>query len=80
MMAKSDNAQEINLSLDPDKTPIVFADTTVVSNSGKVIVFNFAQPIGFDANKRVVARVSMGLEQAKEFIATVNDHIERNEL
>lgn len=75
-----DNAdQPVNFSIDPNKTPVYFADGYVISSNEHAVTFGFSQAVADGKQQNVVARVAMTNAQAKEFLKTLNDHLEKYE-
>ncbi len=80
-MAQDQKQTTINFSVDPNKTPVLYADGYVIANSEHVVVFNFAQAAPGDATQQtIVARVALTRAQAKEFLKNLNDHMEKFEV
>lgn len=76
----SDTPQPINFGIDPLKVPVLFAENFVIASNENAVTFNFAQPLLDGTQQNIVARVAMTRERAKEFLKTLNDHIEKFEL
>lgn len=72
--------QNINLNLNPHKVPVLMADTYIIGSNDHIVTFNFAQGFLGDPQQNVVARVALTRAQAKEFLKTLNDHIEKFEV
>jgi hypothetical protein len=69
----------VNFSLDPNKTPVYFADGYLIVSNDQSMVVNFTQNL-FDGNQQnVISRTAMTLEQAKRFLKDLNDHLEKFE-
>ena len=79
-MADKDGKPNINLNLDPHKNPVLMIDTYVIGSNDQVVTFNFAQGFLGQPEQHVVARVAMTRQQAKEFLKTLSDHIEKFEV
>ena len=80
MADKKDTPQDINLNLDPTKTPVLMADTYIIASNDHVVTFNFAQGFLGQPQQNVVARIALTRAQAKEFLKTLNDHLEKFEV
>ncbi len=78
-MANSKPAQPVNFNLDPNKTPIYFADGYLLASSEQALVFNFTQNLLGGDQQNVISRTAMTLEQAKRFLKDLHDHIEKFE-
>ncbi len=72
--------QQINFSVDPTKTPILFIGGYLIGSDENSVTLNFAQPVLDGQQQNIVSRVAMTREQAKEFLKNLNDHIEKFEL
>lgn len=70
----------MNFSINPDQTPMFFVDTFLISSSEHALTINFAQVLPDGSQQQIVSRVAMTREQSKEFLKTLNDHIEKYEL
>jgi hypothetical protein len=78
-MADKPQDLPVNFSLDPNKTPVYFADGYLIVSNEQSLVLNFTQNL-FDGNQQnVVTRTAMTLEQAKRFLKDLNDHLEKFE-
>lgn len=78
MNEPSDNLP-VNFSLDPNKTPVYFADGYLIVSNEQSLVLNFTQNL-FDGNQQnVISRTALTLEQAKRLLKDLNDHLEKFE-
>lgn len=77
---KPEQHRNINLNLDPHKTPVMMVDTYVIGSNQHVVTLNFAQGFLDSPQQHVVARVALTRDQAKEFLKNLNDHIEKFEV
>ncbi|MEO7364318.1 MAG: DUF3467 domain-containing protein [Candidatus Saccharimonadales bacterium] len=71
--------QPLNVSLDPHKTPVYFADGYLIVSNEQSLVINFTQNLLGASEQSVINRTAMTLEQAKRFLKDLNDHIEKFE-
>lgn len=71
--------QNINFSVNLDKTPVYYVDGFVIGSNPQAITLNFAQAVVSGEQQQIVARVAMTVPQAKEFLKNLNDHIEKFE-
>lgn len=78
MDEKNDNKQ-VNFNIDPNKTPVYFTDGYLISSNEQAVTFSFSQAFADGQQQNIVARVAMPLPQAKAFLATLNDHLEKYE-
>lgn len=72
--------QQVNFGVDPTRVPILFVGGYVIASDQNSITLNFAQPVVDGQQQNIVSRVAMTREQAKEFLRTLNDHIEKYEI
>lgn len=72
--------QQVNFNFDPSKVPVLYVDTYLIGSNENVVTFNFAQGLPGSSQQSVVSRVALTRQQAKEFVKTLNDHIEKHEL
>ena len=73
-------AENINFTIDPGKTPILSADAYLISSNSHTLTLNFAQASLDGQQQNIVARVSLTPGQIKEFAANLADHIEKFEI
>ena len=71
---------ELNMSIDPNKTPVLTVDTYAIGSNEHVVTLNFAQAVIGSNQQHIVARVSLTNKQAKEFLKNLSDHIEKFEV
>jgi hypothetical protein len=69
----------IHFNVDPHKTPVLMVDSTLISSNNRAFVLSFAQAVLEGQQQTIVARVGMGVEQAKSLLKDLNDHIEKFE-
>lgn len=69
----------VNYSLDPNKTPVYFADGYLIVSNEQSLILNFTQQLLGGQQQNVVSRTALTLEQAKLFLKDLNDHIEKFE-
>ena len=75
-----DKAVNINFSVDPTRTKVLYADGYLLTSNEHVVVFNFAQAAPDPKQQTIVARIALTKAQAKEFLKNLNDHIEKFEV
>ena len=75
-----DKTQNINFTVDPNKTPVFSVDSYVISSNAHTLTLNFAQAALDGAQQNIITRVSLTPAQAKELIANIGDHIEKFEI
>jgi hypothetical protein len=69
----------MNFSLDPNKTPVYFADGYLIVSNEQSMILNFTQNLFDGKQQNVISRTAMTLEQAKRFLKDLNDHLEKFE-
>jgi len=80
MADKQENQKQINFSMDPNKTKVLYADGYLIGSNQHVVTFNFAQALPEPSQQNIVARVAMTKDQAKEFLSNLKDHIDKFEV
>lgn len=80
MAQTENNNKKVNFNLDPNKTPVLHADSYLIGSNDHVVTLNFAQALPQPDQQHIVARVSMSRKQAKEFLANLNDHVQKFEI
>jgi hypothetical protein len=80
MAQGSDDSKDVNFSVDPNKTPVLHADSYLIFSNQHVVTLNFGQSVIDGQQQNIVSRIALTREQAKEFLATLNDHIEKYEV
>jgi hypothetical protein len=80
-MAKDEQAQqEVNFNFDPNKTPVLLVDGYMIGSNENFVILNFSQAMIDGNQQNIVARLALLPNQAKEFVAQLNDHIEKFEV
>lgn len=79
-MADTADEQQVNFTLNPDKTPVYQIDGYLIGSNEYVVTFNFGQNVMGSNQQNIVARVALTRQQAKEFLKNLNDHIEKHEV
>ena len=74
-----DDKQQVNFNVDPNKVPVYFTDGYLISSNENAITLSFSQAVNDGSQQNIIARVAMPLPQAKAFLATLNDHLEKFE-
>lgn len=75
-----ENNKKANFNLDPNTTPVLHADAYLIGSNEHVVTLNFAQALPQPRQQHIVARVSLTRNQAKEFLANLNDHVQKFEI
>ena len=79
-MSQNQQQTSINFNVDPNKTPVLYVDSYLITNNEHAVVFSFAQALPDPAQHNIVSRVALTKAQAKEFLRILNDHIEKFEV
>jgi hypothetical protein len=84
-MANDDDSKKleqkpVNFSVDPNKTPVLHADSYLIFSNQHTVTINFAQAVIDGQQQNIVSRIALTRDQAKEFLVTLNDHIEKFEV
>lgn len=61
-----------SLNLDPNKTPVLYADSVYIKSDNHGVVLDFAQQIGPSNQYSVVARIGISKDHAQDLI----EHLE----
>ena len=69
---KSDNVK-IQLSVNPDTTPILYTDNINMTSNEDGVVFNVTQRIGPTNQARIVARIGMSKSHAKKLVEKLSE-------
>jgi hypothetical protein len=68
-MDKKGKAQELEVSVNFDTTPILYTDSVSMTSNEDGIVFDVMQRVGNTNKVRIVSRIGMSRSHAKRFIA-----------
>jgi hypothetical protein len=80
-MAKDEPTQQsINFNLDPNRAPVLLVDGYMIGSNENFVTLNFSQAMIDGSQQNIVVRLAMLPAQAKEFVAKLNDHIEKFEV
>ena len=80
MADKQPSKRQVNFNMDPAKTPVLYADSYLIGSNDNVVTFTFAQALPQHDQQQVVARLAVTRKQAKEFLRSLDDHIQKFEL
>jgi hypothetical protein len=72
-------ADDIRFNVDPIRTPIYFIDSYVITSDDHSVTINMAQAVIGGEQRNIVGRFAMTAEQAKQFLGSLNDHLEKFE-
>lgn len=78
-----DNKQagnQVNFSMDPAKTPVMYADSYLIGSNEHVMTLTFAQAVPQSSQQHVVSRVALTHKQAKDLLQRLNEHVEKYEI
>jgi hypothetical protein len=78
-MADNDD-QQINFGVDPTKVPVLFVEGYLIQSNEHAVTLNFSQTVLDGQQQNIVSRVALTRGQAKDFLKSLNDHIEKFEL
>jgi hypothetical protein len=73
---KPSPASAPQVSINLDKTPILYTDNVIVTGNKDGVVLDFCQRVG-NQQLRVVARVGMSRNHAKKLLMVLKDQIDR---
>ncbi len=65
---KDKNQDNVNVSLDPNRTPVLYTDAVYIKANKNGVVLDFAQQVGPSNQYNVVTRIGMSREHAQEMI------------
>lgn len=80
MAEEQKKTQQINFTLDANKTPVLYADGYLIGSNQHVVTLNFAQAMPKPNEQNIITRIALSKSQAKEFINDLKDHIEKFEV
>lgn len=60
--------KNININIDPNRTPILYADIAYIKSNENGVVLDFAQQVGPSDQFTVVARIGVSKEHAQKLI------------
>ncbi len=80
MTQNQKQVNKINFNLDPNKTPILYADSYLISSNEHIVTLNFGQALPDPTQQNIVVRVALTRAQVKDFLKNLNDHIEKFEV
>ena len=67
--------QEVSINL--DKTPILYTDSVMITSNEDGVIFDFCQRVGPGPQMRVVSRIGMSREHARKFLMALTGQMER---
>jgi hypothetical protein len=67
-MDKKKNAQDLEVSVNFDTTPVLYTDSVSMTSNENGVVFDIMQRIGNTNKVRIVSRIGMSRTHAKKFI------------
>lgn len=65
---KKNQTEEVNISMNIDTTPILYTDNINMVTNKHGVVLNVMQNLGQQNDMRIVSRIGMSREHAKEFV------------
>lgn len=78
--APQDQPNQVNFSVDPNRTPVLYADSYLIFSNQHAVTLNFGQAVLDGSQQNIVSRISLTRDQAKELLNTLSDHIEKFEI
>ena len=70
---------KIQLSVNPDTTPILYTDNINMTSNEDGVIFNVTQRIGPTNQARIVARIGMSRVHAKKFVERLGQLLLKSE-
>ena len=67
--------QEVSINL--DKTPILYTDSVMITSNEDGVIFDFCQRVGPGPQMRVVSRIGMSREHARKLLMAFTGQMER---
>lgn len=71
--------QQVNVSMNPSQTPVLYSDAVSVNSSEFGMVFDFGQRMGAVNNINIVARVGVSYDHARKIMEVIHNELERHE-
>ncbi|MDO8269610.1 MAG: hypothetical protein Q7T54_03005 [Candidatus Levybacteria bacterium] len=71
-MAKNDE-QQFQVSLNPEKTQIVYTDTIFMNVNDDGVTFDICQKVGNSNQVQVVSRIGMSRDHAQKFVKKLTE-------
>ena len=72
---KQTNVTQVNIGIDPLRTPVLYADAVMLTSSENGIVLDVAQRIGSSSQSQVVARIGLSKEHADKLSKLLVQHV-----
>lgn len=79
-MSDGKDQKPVNFNVDVNKVPVLYADGYLIGSNENVVTLNFSQAMPGADQQNIVSRVALTPAQAKEFVASLSDHIEKYEV
>jgi hypothetical protein len=70
-----EHKNDVQVSVDPGKTPILYTDSVFLNSNKYGIVFDVAQTMSPGKNQVIVARIGMSREHAKMLLDVLGKHL-----
>ncbi len=80
MAEDKQSSNQVNFSMDPAKTPVLYADSYLIGSNEHVVTLTFAQAVPQSGQQHVVSRVALTHKQAVDFLQRLNEHVEKYEI
>jgi len=65
------------VSINLDKTPILYTDSVMITGNEDGVIFDFCQRVGPGPQMRVVSRIGMSREHARKLLMAFTGQMER---
>lgn len=74
---KQEQAMGQQVSINLDKTPILYTDSVMITSNEDGVIFDFCQRVGPGPQMRVVSRIGMSREHARKLLMALTGQMER---
>ena len=72
-------APNLNVSVDPNRTPVLYSDVMAVMSTDYGITLQFAQMVGVAGNANIAAQVGVSFEHARKIADAIINELEKHE-
>lgn len=79
-MSDGKDQKSVNFNVDVNKVPVLYADGYLIGSNENVVTLNFSQAMPGADQQNIVSRIALTPAQAKEFVSSLSDHIEKYEV
>lgn len=74
------NHDHVNFNVDVNKVPVLYGDGYLIGSNDNVVTLSFSQAMPDPKQQNIVSRIALTRAQAKEFLKTLTDHIDKFEV